>query len=184
MRIFRILAVVMALTGLMGCVASSNVAVVNPTRLFQDSESGKAGIEHLKGMEAAMQEQLVTAQGALEQSPNDEGLRARFQQIFVGYQQLVSTEQQKVVEGVNSQIQKVLDAYRAQKRMVVIMNSESVLTYAPNADVTNDIIAEMNKTPVAFTPVSLPPLDVKPTAGKPAASTKAPAKSAPRAAKR
>ena len=161
MRIIRILALTLTLAGLMGCAA--NVGVVNPTRLFQDSVSGKAGIDHLKGMESAMQEQLVAAQSALEKAPSDEGLRARFQQIFVGYQQIVSTEQQKVVESVNTQIQKALDAYREQKRMVVIMNTESVLTYAPAADVTDAIIAEMNKEPVTFTPVKLDPLDVTPT---------------------
>lgn len=44
-----------------GC-AASKIAVVDPARLFQESEPGKAGIEHLKQLEAAMQEQLKTAQ--------------------------------------------------------------------------------------------------------------------------
>ena len=37
-----------------GC-AASKIAVVDPARLFQESEPGKAGIEHLKQIEAAMQ---------------------------------------------------------------------------------------------------------------------------------
>lgn len=54
-----------------GC-AASKIAVVDPARLFQESEPGKAGIEHLKQLEAAMQEQLKTAQGMIEKAPNDE----------------------------------------------------------------------------------------------------------------
>ena len=53
-----------------GC-AASKIAVVDPARLFQESEPGKAGIEHLKQLEAAMQEQLKTAQGMIEKAPND-----------------------------------------------------------------------------------------------------------------
>ena len=48
-----------------GC-AASKIAVVDPARLFQESEPGKAGIEHLKQLEAAMQEQLKTAQGMID----------------------------------------------------------------------------------------------------------------------
>lgn len=149
-------------SGLMGCVGGK-VGVVNPARLFQDSDSGKAGIEHLKLMETAMQEQLVTAQGVIEKSPGDEALRARFQQVFMGYQQVVGAEQQKVVEGINEQIQATLEAYRKQKGMTVILNGESVLTYAPEADVTDAIITEMNGKPLSFAPVKLEPLDVQPT---------------------
>ena len=58
------------------------------------------GIEHLEQLEAAMQEQLKTAQGMIEKAPNDEALRARFQKTFVGYQQIVNAEQQKVVQQI------------------------------------------------------------------------------------
>ena len=56
-----------------GC-AASKIAVVDPARLFQESEPGKAGIEHLKQLEAAMQEQLKTAQGRSPPRPFPEDL--------------------------------------------------------------------------------------------------------------
>ena len=93
-----------------GC-AASKIAVVDPARLFQESEPGKAGIEHLKQLEAAMQEQLKTAQGMIEKAPNDEALRARFQKTFVGYQQIVNAEQQKVVQQINGLMQKTLEDF-------------------------------------------------------------------------
>ena len=144
-----------------GCAATSKIAVVDPARLFQESDPGKAGIDHLKQLEAAMQEQLKTAQGMIEKAPNDEGLRARFQKTFVGYQQLVNAEQQKVVQQINGLMQKTLEAYRTKNGYSVIMNTEGLLAFDPAADVTKDVLVEMNKNKVTFEPVKLPPLNAE-----------------------
>ena len=158
MRTFSTLVLALVLAfATAGCTANK-VGVVNPARLFQDSASGKAGFEHLKQLEAAMQQQLVTAQGVLEKAPGDEALRTSYQQVFVGYQQLVNTEQQKVVEGLNAQIQEALESYRKQKGLAVILNSESALVYAPTADVTQEILSRLDAAPLSFSPVTLEPL--------------------------
>lgn len=176
MRTFGALALTLIVAlSLVGCSATK-VAVVEPSRLFQDSEPGKAGMEHLKQIETAMQAQLEAAQGLMEKSPNDEALRARFQKVFLGYQQLVNAEQQKVVERINELMQKTLDDYRMQKGYAVIMNADGLLSYDPKADVTSEIIAEMNRTKLSFEPVKLDeiaaPAAVKPaTPSAPAPST-------------
>ena len=146
-----------------GC-AASKIAVVDPARLFQESEPGKAGIEHLKQLEAAMQEQLKTAQGMIEKAPNDEALRARFQKTFVGYQQIVNAEQQKVVQQINGLMQKTLEDFRTKNGYSVIMNAEGLLAFDPKSDVTKDVIAEMDKTKVTFAPVKLEPITAAPKA--------------------
>ena len=144
-----------------GC-AASKIAVVDPARLFQESEPGKAGIEHLKQLEAAMQEQLKTAQGMIEKAPNDEALRARFQKTFVGYQQ-------KVVQQINGLMQKTLEDFRTKNGYSVIMNAEGLLAFDPKSDVTKDVIAEMDKTKVTFAPVKLEPITAAPKADDKAA---------------
>lgn len=138
-------------------------------RLFQESEPGKAGIEHLKQLEAAMQEQLKTAQGMIEKAPNDEALRARFQKTFVGYQQIVNAEQQKVVQQINGLMQKTLEDFRTKNGYSVIMNAEGLLAFDPKSDVTKDVIAEMDKTKVTFAPVKLEPITAAPKADDKAA---------------
>ena len=143
-----------------GC-AASKIAVVDPARLFQESEPGKAGIEHLKQLEAAMQEQLKTAQGMIEKAPNDEALRARFQKTFVGYQQ--------VVQQINGLMQKTLEDFRTKNGYSVIMNAEGLLAFDPKSDVTKDVIAEMDKTKVTFSPVKLEPITAAPKADDKAA---------------
>ena len=166
MRIFSAIALsLVLLVAVSGCTPSK-IAVVNPTRLFQESEPGKAGIEHLKQLEAAMQEQLQVAQGMIQKSPNDEALRSRFQKTFVGYQQLVNAEQQKVVEQINGLMQKTLEAYRTKKGYSVIVNSDGLLAFDPKSDVTTEVISEMNQNKIAFEPVKLDPLKADEAAGK------------------
>ncbi|MEG2005516.1 MAG: OmpH family outer membrane protein, partial [Bilophila sp.] len=71
MRIFSALALTLILAFSVAGCTGSKVAVVDPARLFQESTPGKAGIEHLKQIETAMQAQLEVAQGLIEKAPND-----------------------------------------------------------------------------------------------------------------
>ena len=132
-------------------------------------QQDQTGIEHLKQLEAAMQEQLKTAQGMIEKAPNDEALRARFQKTFVGYQQIVNAEQQKVVQQINGLMQKTLEDFRTKNGYSVIMNAEGLLAFDPKSDVTKDVIAEMDKTKVTFAPVKLEPITAAPKADDKAA---------------
>ena len=174
MRIISALALCLTLVfAATGCVSNTKIAVVDPARLFQESEPGKAGIAHLKELEGAMQEQLKTAQALLEKSPNDEALRARFQQTFVGYQQLVNAEQQKVVQKINEIMQKTLADYRTKKSYTVIMNTEGLLSFDPKSDVTSEVIAEMNQNKVTFEPVKLTPITAEAPKSEPKVEEKA-----------
>lgn len=163
-----------------GC-ANAKIAVVDPARLFQESAPGKAGIEHLKQLEAAMQEQLKTAQGMVEKAPNDEALRARVQKTFVGYQQLVNAEQQKVLQKINGLMQKTLEDYRAKKGYSAIMNTESLLAFDPQSDVTKEVIEEMNRNTVSFEPVKLEPITAAAPADAKTPAKASEAKAAPKA---
>lgn len=179
MRIFSALALTLILAFSVAGCTGSKVAVVDPARLFQESAPGKAGIEHLKQIETAMQAQLQVAQGLIEKSPDDEALRARFQKAFMGYQQLVTTEQQKVVERINELMQKTLDSYRTKKGYAVIMGTEGLLSFDPKVDITSEIITEMNLTPLTFEPVKFEPLtSEEPKAETP--KTEAPKTEAPK----
>lgn len=134
------------------CV-NAKIGVVDPTKLFQDSEPGKAGMSHLKTIEEAMQVQIDLAQGILEKSPKNEELRVQFQNIFIDYQQTINTEQQKVVEVINSLIQKTLDVFREENGYAVLITKDSLLSYALKDDVTGNIIEILNQTSVIFEPV-------------------------------
>lgn len=173
-RLGALAVTIMFFFSLTGCT-STRVAVVTPARLFQESESGKAGMEHLKQIETTIQEQLEVAQGLIAKAPDDEALRARFQKVFLGYQQVINAEQQKVVESINKLMQSSLDKYRVQKGYAVIMSADGLLSYDPKIDVTNEILAEMNRNKVAFEPVKLEEFAPAASSGKPRAAKPVPA---------
>lgn len=151
---------------LAGCTGGDPVGVVDTSRLFQESDSGKAGLAHLQAMEVAMQEQLMAAQALMEKSPNDEALRAHFQKEFGGYQALVQGEQQKVVETINAQITEAIEKARKKGKFSVILPTESVLAFDPKADLTEDMIKLLNKAPASFEPVVLKALSAPKADGK------------------
>ncbi len=159
MRVFSNLVVALTLVSLMGC--ASQVGIINPTRLFEESDSGKSAIMHIEKMDATIQEQLVEAQQALQAKPNDEALREHLQTVFMGYQEMTTAERQKVLGEVNVQMAESLDAYRKENNITVIMNHESVLSYDEAADITDDVIAKMNQNPMTFAPVEIAPLKLK-----------------------
>ena len=105
----------------------------------------------------------------LRRQQNRRGLRARFQKTFVGYQQIVNAEQQKVVQQINGLMQKTLEDFRTKNGYSVIMNAEGLLAFDPKSDVTKDVIAEMDKTKVTFAPVKLEPITAAPKADDKAA---------------
>lgn len=161
---------------LAGCSGGDSVAVVDTTRLFQESESGKAGLAHLQKMESDMQAQLMAAQALLEAKPSDEALRAHFQKEFAGYQGLVQGEQQKVVEGINTQITTALEKARKKGKFAAILPTDGVLAYNPKSDITDDVLKAMNTSPVKFEPVVMKALTPESAdAPKTEAATDAPA---------
>lgn len=167
---------------LAGCSGGDSVAVVDTTRLFQESESGKAGLAHLQKMESDMQAQLMAAQALLEAKPSDEALRAHFQKEFAGYQGLVQGEQQKVVEGINTQITTALEKARKKGKFAAILPTDGVLAYNPKSDITDDVLKAMNTSPVKFEPVVMKALTPESAdAPKTEAATDAPATEAPKA---
>ena len=143
---------------LSGCTGTK-VGLVDPNRLFQESASGKAAIEHLKQMEGTLQDQLTAAQKLIEKKPGDEKLRIQVQQEFASYQQLASNEQRKVVESINTKVKSTLEVIRVQKKLDAIFASENALSFDEKIDVTNDVLTEMDRKPLTFAPVEIVPIE-------------------------
>jgi outer membrane protein len=143
---------------LSGCInpadsSAPTVAVVDSARVFKESEPGKAGIKHLESLHESMQAELNALQQELQAKPNDETLQHKLQEKYMVYQQRISAEQQQVINTLNDAIQKALDACRAQKKLALIVGTDVVLSYGAAADITNAVIAEVNKTKVEFKPI-------------------------------
>lgn len=127
----------------------SSIGVVNTAKIYQESEAGKAGVKHLEALHEEMQNEINKMQAELQKNPSDD-VKRQFQQLYTDYQQRMGAEQQQVITVLNESLQKVLDAYREKSGLDVIVANEGVLSSSPKADVTSEIVAELNKQTVTF----------------------------------
>lgn len=161
---------------LAGCNANK-VAVINSARIYQESSAGKAGLAYLESVEQQVRAKAEAAQKVAENMPNNEALPLSLQQFFASCQEAMNSAQQEAVTSVQDLIKKSIDNYRTQKDITIIMQSEAAVSVAPTADITEGVIAEMNKASISFKPVNIADF-VAP------AAPAAPAKAAPAKAKK
>ena len=133
------------------------LAIVDMARVMRDSEAGKAGVQFLEAMQASMQQELDTIQQKLEKDTDNEALQQELQQVLMTSQQRIQTEQQNVVTILYDTAQRIINTYREQQGFAVILAAEAAAAYSTSADVTNAIIAELNKQNISFKPVTTPP---------------------------
>lgn len=192
MRRMMFVPVLVMMTMLTGCLqgesAAPAIGVVDTARIFRDSDAGKAGVKFLEGMQAKMQAELTAIQEILQKNPEDQAAQQKLQETYMGFQQRMGAEQQNVVTLLNDATQRVLDSYRQQKKLTVILAQESTLSVDKNVDVTADVIAELNKQKVEFkaitpeAPAPAPAAEAtKPAAAAPAAQKADEAQKAPAA---
>lgn len=178
MRRLFFVPVLLTMTLLAGCFQSENsaptVGVVDTARIFRDSDAGKAGVKFLESLQEKMQVDLNEIQEVLKKNPNDQAAQQKLQETYMGFQQRMGAEQQNVVTLLNDATQRVLDSFRQQKKLSVILSQEATLSFDKAVDVTAEVIAELNKQKLEFKPV------VPEAAAAPAATT-APAPAAPKA---
>lgn len=133
------------------------LAIVDMARVMRDSEPGKAGVQFLETMQAAMQKELDAIQQKLEKDSANEALQQELQQVLMTSQQRIQAEQQNVVTILYDTTQRVINNYREQQGLALILAAEAAAAYSTSADVTNAIIAALNKQNISFKPVTEAP---------------------------
>lgn len=138
-------------TGSSDADGSPKIAVVDPAKVFQDSKPGKDGMAYLEKVSAEVQKefqdlQQKAAQGKGQSPESVNDIQAKVAKI----QERVTAEQQMVVNKLNELFQKVLEKYRNEKGVAVVIPAEQALSYDASADATADIVAMMDKEDVTF----------------------------------
>lgn len=158
--------------------SQAKLAVVDMTRVMRDSEAGKAGVKHLEGLQADMQAQLNDIQKRLEQNAEDVEAQKELQTVYMASQQRMQVEQQNVVNVLYDTMQRIINAYRADKGYALIISSEAAASFDSKADVTSDIIAAMDKQKIDFKPAVEAEKAPEAEAGKDAGQAEKPAEKA------
>ncbi len=152
--------------------------VVNAATLYQDSVAGKAGVARLEKLQSdamakleAMQADLKKAQDGKDDA-TAERLQVEMQGAVYAFQNALSAEQENVVSHIQAALEKSLEQYRTEHGLFGILSSETMLSYSPETDVTEGVMALFNKQTVNFGPE--PKLEVPVAPAKPAADAKTP----------
>ncbi|GAB6177815.1 hypothetical protein JCM16814_27060 [Desulfobaculum senezii] len=138
-------ALMLALTGLAGCQQQSadKIAIVDPAEVFQSCEACVAGGDYLRGMGQQLQGRLAEIQKPADDSADDGALK-KAQEEFMQMQEHMSGEQRRIVEKLNEEFSAVLDEYRAENGISVVLNKQQALSYGDNADITKAVVEAMN----------------------------------------
>lgn len=147
--------------------SSPKVAVVDPAKVFQDSKPGKDGMAYLEKVSAEVQQEFKELQKQAAQSKDQsKDTVTDIQAQVANIQERVTAEQQMVVTKLNDLFQKVLEQYRKENGVAVVIPVEQALSYDKSADATADVVALMDKESVTFETPAKPVEKEKPAAEK------------------
>lgn len=164
---------------LAGCNNAPKIAVVDGAKVFRESKPGQDAMAYLRDKNNELQATAKAAQEKVQAKQTQENAAA-FQEAVTKYQATMGAEQQRVVGLLQEQFNKILEKYRKDNKLDVVIAKDVALSYDEANDITNKVIEEINKVTLD--------LNAKPAAAgaeaKPADAPKAdaPKAEAPKAA--
>ena len=146
-------------------------AVVDIVKLMKESEPGKAGVKFIEARQAEMQKELDAIQEKKEKNPTDPELMQELQKVYASSNQQIQAEGQNVANTLLDAVKAAMDKYRADNGYTMLIGVEALASYAPEKDVTDEIMKEVNNSKLEFKRLS-PPENKTPEAVAPAAEQK------------
>ncbi|QJB56207.1 OmpH family outer membrane protein [Pseudodesulfovibrio sp. zrk46] len=146
-------AVALGLMMLTGCnqqaAPSITVGVVDEAAAFQKNQLAAKAMAYLQEMGAPLQKEAEAAYKAMQADQNETTVAA-YKKAMGELQAVMNGEQQRIVGLVDAKFNEVLEAYRVEKGLTLILSRESVISSAETVDITADIVAAMDKLEVDF----------------------------------
>ncbi|WP_207262691.1 OmpH family outer membrane protein [Desulfovibrio sp. Huiquan2017] len=175
-RILPLLFVAVLALGLSACnqEPSVKIGIVDEAAAFKDNKLATEAMAHLQEMGKPLQDKAETAYKAMQADQTEENVAA-YKLAMGELQNTMTAEQQRIVGMVDAKFNEVLDTYRKEKGLSLILSKQAVIASDDAVDITKDIVAAMNKVTMDF---SLPEA---PKAEAPASTPEAPKAEAPAA---
>jgi len=182
-RILPLLLVAILALGLSACnqEPSVKIGVVDETAAFKENKLATEAMAHLQEMGKPLQQKAEAAYKAMQANQTDETVAA-YKLAMGELRNTMNAEQQRIVAMVDAKFNEILEDYRKEKGLSLILSKQAVIASSDAVDITKDIEAAMNNVTMDF---SLPeaPKTEAPAAEQAAPAAEAPAKAAPEAKK-
>lgn len=144
---------------LTGCNQQSSggvtIGVVDEAAAFKDNKAAASAMKYLQDLGAPLQKKAEAAYKTMQAEQSDENVAA-YKKAMGELQMVMNGEQQRVVALIDAKFNEVLENYRKEKGLTLILSKQSVIASADTVDVTADIVAAMDKVELALTPPAAP----------------------------
>jgi outer membrane protein len=164
------LCALLLLAALVSVLAACNnngnkIVVVDGAKVFRESKPGQDAMAYLRNKSTELQAEAKAAQDKAQAKQSKENAAA-FQEAVTKYQTTMGAEQQRVVGLLQDQFNKILEKYRKDNKVDVILAKDVVLSYDEASDITNKVIEEINKTAIDLNAKAEAKPEAKPEAPK------------------
>jgi len=132
---------------LAACNNAPKIAVVDGAKVFRESKPGQDAMAFLRDKNNELQADAKAAQEKVQAKQSQENAAA-FQEAVTKYQSTMASEQQRVVGLLQEQFNKILEKYRKDNKVDVIIAKDVALSYDEANDITNKVIEEINKASI------------------------------------
>jgi outer membrane protein len=161
----------MLLTGCNQQTSGVTIGVVDEAAAFKDNKAAAAAMNYLQELGAPLQKKAEAAYKAMQEEQTEETVAA-YKTAMGDLQNVMNAEQQRVVALIDAKFNQVLDTYRKDKGLTLILSKQSVIASADTVDITADIVNAMNQVELDLTPPAAP--EAAPEAAAPAETEAAP----------
>ncbi|MGE4422631.1 MAG: OmpH family outer membrane protein [Pseudodesulfovibrio sp.] len=189
-RILPLLFVAILALGLSACnqEPSVKIGVVDEAAAFKENKLATEAMAHLQEMGKPLQQKAEAAYKAMQANQTEETVAA-YKLAMGELQNTMNAEQQRIVALVDAKFNEILENYRKEKGLSLILSKQAVIASSEAVDITKDIEAAMNAVTMDFTLPEAPKAEAPaaeqaaPAAEKAAPAAEEPAKAAPEAKK-
>lgn len=134
----------MLLTGCNQQGGGVTIGVVDEAAAFKDNKAAADAMAYLQELGAPLQAKAEEAYKAMQENQTEENVAA-YKLAMGELQQVMNGEQQRVVALIDEKFNEVLENYRAEKGLTLILSKESVISASDAVDITKDIVAAMDQ---------------------------------------
>lgn len=134
------------------------IGVVDEAAAFQSNQAAAKAMQYLQDLGAPMQKKAEDAYKKMQEEQNEENVAA-YKAAMAELQQVMNGEQQRIVALIDGKFREVLDNYRKEKGLLMILSKESVVSSDDTVDITADIVAAMDALELDLTPPATEPAE-------------------------
>ncbi|MUM77274.1 OmpH family outer membrane protein [Pseudodesulfovibrio sp. F-1] len=159
-RLIVLLAIALLGLGLFGCNQQAGIAVgvVDEAAAFQNNKAATSAMTYLQELGTPLQQKAEAAYKAMQEDQSEENVAA-YKAAMGELQSVMNEEQQRVVALIDAKFNEVLETYRKDKGLTIILSRQSVIAVDNAVDITADISAAMDAIELDLTPPARPVVD-------------------------